>query len=210
MQEENLPMVNMGNFRKKKNTEGPCGNTSGTLFLPDSFAVITYIALRFFTDQNHSTAMLARIQSLYLLVAAALALGSMFVPFWSFSSDQLVYLADFGAVQAAGVLQVTASFAAGIFSPLCALVSVATIFLYKNRALQGKLIVLALVLFAADLLSGLTAAHFLNQYIQSMNPGATHKPEPGLFMLLPEPVLFWMAMNAVSKDEKIVNAYKRL
>lgn len=154
--------------------------------------------------------MLARIQSLYLLVAGALALGSMFVPFWSFSSSELVYFSDFGAVQAAGLLQVTASYAAGIFSPLCAIVSVAAIFLYKNRALQGKLIMLAMLLFAADLLSGLAAAHFLNQYIQSLNPAATFKPESGLFMLLPEPVLFWMSLNAVKKDEKIVNAYKRL
>ncbi|MBM3163201.1 MAG: DUF4293 family protein [Chlorobi bacterium] len=154
--------------------------------------------------------MLARIQSLYLLIAAALAMGSMFVPFWSFSSNELICFSDFGAVQAAGILQMTASYAAGIFSPLTALVSITAIFLYKNRTLQGKLIVLALLLFVGDLLSGLTAAHFLKQYFESVSPAVSHKPESGLFMLLPEPVLFWLALNGIKKDEKIVNAYKRL
>ncbi len=36
--------------------------------------------------------MLARIQSLYLLIAGLLAVASMFVPFWSFSTDELVFL----------------------------------------------------------------------------------------------------------------------
>lgn len=154
--------------------------------------------------------MLARIQSLYLLVAALLAALSMFVPFWSFSSNELVLFYDFGARPEAGLLQVTASYAAGIFSPLTALVSLAAIFLYKNRSLQSNLIVLALLLFVADLLSGLTAAHFLNQYFQVAGLEAAHKPEIGMFMMLPEPVLFWMALKGVKKDEKIANAYKRL
>ncbi len=154
--------------------------------------------------------MLARIQSLYLLIAGVLAVGSMFVPFWSFSTNEVVLFTDFGAVEAAGLLQVTASYAAGIFSPLTAMVSIAAIFLYKNRALQKKIIALAVLLFMADLLSGLTAAHFLNQYFQSIYPEMAHKPEAGMFMMLPEPVLFWMALNGIKKDDKIVNAYKRL
>lgn len=154
--------------------------------------------------------MLARVQSLYLLIAGLLAAASMSVPFWSFSTDRLVFFTDFGAVQAAGLFQVTASYTAGIFSPLTAIVSIAAIFLYKNRALQGKLIVLAVLLFMVDLLSGLTAAHFLNQYFRSMYPEMAHKPEAGMFMMLPEPVLFWMALKGIKKDDKIVNAYKRL
>jgi len=31
-----------------------------------------------------------------------------------------------------------------------------------------------------------------------------------MFMMLPEPVLFWMALKGIKKDDKIVNAYKRL
>jgi len=93
---------------------------------------------------------------------------------------------------------------------LTAILSLASIFLFKNRVLQSKLILLGILLFLGDLFSGLTAAHFLNQYFQSIGTAVTHKPEAGFFILLPEPVLFMMALKGVKKDEKIVNAYKRL
>jgi len=154
--------------------------------------------------------MLARIQSLYLFIAGALALASMFVPFWSFSAGEVVYFRDFGALEVAGLVQVTASYAAGVFSPLTGIAAAAAIFLYSNRALQSSLIALAVVLFMLDLFSGLVAAHFMNEYFEQTMAGATHRPEAGLFMMLPEPVLFWMALKGVKKDEKIANAYKRL
>ncbi|MEE9906166.1 MAG: DUF4293 domain-containing protein [Chlorobium sp.] len=154
--------------------------------------------------------MLARIQSLYLFIAGALALASMFVPFWSFSGGEVVYFRDFGALEVAGLVQVTASYAAGVFSPLTAIAAIAAIFLYANRALQTKLIALAVVLFMGDLVSGLVAAHFMNEYFEQTMAAATHRPEAGLFMMLPEPVLLWMALKGVRMDDKIANAYKRL
>lgn len=154
--------------------------------------------------------MLARIQSVYLFIAGVLAVASMFVPFWSFNAAELVYFRDFGALEVAGLVQVAASYAAGVFSPLTAITAIAAIFLYRNRALQGKLILLSVVLFMCDLLAGLVAAHFMNEYFEQTAAAVTHKPEAGLFVMLPEPVLFWMALKGVKKDEKIVNAYKRL
>jgi hypothetical protein len=155
--------------------------------------------------------MVARIQNLYLFLAGLLASGSMFFPFWSFSAGKVYFIADFASFSTPGILYVTEScYAAGIFSPLTAILSLASIFLFKNRTLQSKLILLAILLFLGDLFSGLTAAHFLNQYFQSIGTAVTHKPEAGFFMLLPEPVLFMMALKGVKKDEKIANAYKRL
>ena len=155
--------------------------------------------------------MVARVQNLYLFLAGLLSLGSMFFPFWSFSAGKVYFITDFASFSTHGILYVTEScYAGGIFSPLTAVLSVAAIFLFKNRALQSKLILLGILLFLGDLFSGLTAAHFLNQYFQSIGTAATHRPETGFFMLLPEPVLFMMALKGVKKDEKIVNAYKRL
>ncbi len=158
---------------------------------------------------NPGTAMIARIQTLYLFLAALLAGASMFLPFWSFSTKTLFFVFDFVPYPDAGILQVTSSYAAGIFSPLTALVSLAAIFFYNKRELQKRLILLAMLLFLGDMLSGLAAAHFLNQYFCSCSP-FTHKPEAGLFILLPEPVLLWLALQGVKKDDKIANAYKRL
>ena len=155
--------------------------------------------------------MVARIQNLYLFLAGLLAAGSMFFPFWSFSAGKIYFITDFASFSTHGILYVTEScYAAGIFSPLTAILSLASIFLFKNRVLQSKLILLGILLFLGDLFSGLTAAHFLNQYFQSIGTAVTHKPEAGFFILLPEPVLFMMALKGVKKDEKIVNAYKRL
>ena len=155
--------------------------------------------------------MVARIQNLYLFLAGLLAAGSMFFPFWSFSAGKIYFITDFASFSTPGILYVTEScYAAGIFSPLTAILSLVSIFLFKNRVLQSKLILLGILLFLGDLFSGLTAAHFLNQYFQSIGTAVTHKPEAGFFILLPEPVLFMMALKGVKKDEKIVNAYKRL
>ena len=155
--------------------------------------------------------MVDRIQNLYLFLAGLLAEGSMFFPFWSFSAGKIYFITDFASFSTPGILYVTEScYAAGIFSPLTAILSLASIFLFKNRVLQSKLILLGILLFLGDLFSGLTAAHFLNQYFQSIGTAVTHQPEAGFFILLPEPVLFMMALKGVKKDEKIVNAYKRL
>ncbi|NTV05007.1 MAG: DUF4293 domain-containing protein [Chlorobiaceae bacterium] len=153
--------------------------------------------------------MVARIQTLYLFLAGLLAVASMFFPFWSFSIPTLVFITDFAPFPDAGIMQVTSSYAAGIFSPLTAIAAIAAIFLYKKRDLQKKVILLGMLLFLGDLLSGLAAAHFLNEYLCTC-VAFSHKPEAGLFILLPEPVLLWMALSGVKKDDKIANAYKRL
>ena len=154
--------------------------------------------------------MVARIQTLYLFLVALLALGSMFLPFWSFSTPAIFFVTDFSSFPDAGIMQITSNYAAGIFSPLTAMVSLAAIFLYKKRDLQTKVILLAMLLFLGDLFSGLAAAHFLNQYFNCSPITFSHKPEAGLFILLPEPVLLWLALKGVKKDDKIANAYKRL
>jgi hypothetical protein len=154
--------------------------------------------------------MLARIQSLYLFLAALFAVASMFFPFWSFSSGQVFIISDLAASKLSDVTYSIACFAGSAFSPLTAIVSIVAIFLYKNRNLQNQLIIVAIFLFIGDLFSGLAAAHFMNQHFQSTGTAITHKPEAGLFLMLPEPVLFILSMKGVKKDEKIANAYKRL
>ena len=155
--------------------------------------------------------MVARIQNLYLLLAGLLATGSMFFPFWSFDAGKSYFISDFASFSTSGIPFVNGTcFAAGIFSPLTTIISLTAIFFFKNRVLQSKLILVAIFLFLSDLFSGLTAAHFLNQYFQSIGTTVTHQPEAGFFRLLPEPVLLILALKGVKTDDKIANAYKRL
>jgi hypothetical protein len=154
--------------------------------------------------------MLSRIQSLYLFLAALLAFGSMAFPFWSFTTDTLILFGDFMDVQGAGVIVTAGSIGGGILSPLTGIVALVTIFMFSKRKLQQTLIALCFVLFTADLLAGLVGGHFLKQYLETQSTSVSFAPGSGLFMLLPEPVLFWLASLGVKKDEKIATAYKRL
>ena len=172
--------------------------------------MIMYIGGTCFNDSKPHTAMVARIQNLYLFLAGLLAVASMFFPFWSFSAGHLFLVSDFCASDFAEIQYSLASSAGGIFSIMTALISIAAIFLYKSRTLQSKFILLAILLFVADLFSGLTAAHFLNQHFESIHTLITHRPEAGFYLILPEPVLLMLALKGVKTDDKIANAYKRL
>jgi hypothetical protein len=154
--------------------------------------------------------MFSRIQTLYLFLATLLAFGSMTQPFWSFTTDHLILFGDFMDVQGAGLIVTAGSIGGGILSPLTGIVSIATVFMFKNRKLQQTLITLCFALFAADLFVGLAGGHFLKQYLETQSTSVSFSPGSGLFMLLPEPVLFWLASLGVKKDEKIATAYKRL
>lgn len=155
--------------------------------------------------------MLARTQSFYLFIAALLAFSSMFFPFWHFIADSLYVLRDFRPFTEANVIHSISLYISGIVSLAIGLFSITALFLYKNRALQSRLILVLILLFLVDVLSGLTASHFMNEKLgQDFGSGFEHSPGAGFFVLLPMPLLFWLAMKGVKKDEKIATAYKRL
>ncbi len=156
--------------------------------------------------------MLARLQSLYLFLAALLAFSSLLFPFWYYSMEESHYLLlDFQPLASASSMHIVSLYVSSIISPVTGLLAIIAIFFYKTRALQTTLILVLILLFLVDLLSGLAAAHFMNeQLLASFGSGVEHAPGAGFFVLLPEPVLFWLAMKGVKKDEKIANAYKRL
>ena len=155
--------------------------------------------------------MLARTQSLYLFIAALLAFSSMLFPFWYFVAGTEYLLMDFSPLAGANIVHISSLYVSSILSPVTGLLSIAAIFVYKNRTLQSKLILLLILLFLADVLSGLTAAHFMNGHLTQISGASVeHLPGPGFFVLLPEPLLFWLAMKGIKKDEKIATAYKRL
>lgn len=156
--------------------------------------------------------MLARLQTLFLALAALLAIASSFLPFWYFSAGETILLIDFSPVAEAGIIHTITLYLSSIFSPLTALASIAAIFMFRNRKQQALLTNIAMLLFVADLLTGLTAAHFLNSWIQASIPGGDlqHTPGAGLFVICPEPLFLWLALKGIAKDEKIATAYKRL
>jgi hypothetical protein len=135
--------------------------------------------------------MLQRIQTVYLLVAAGISAGLIFVfNLWTTNTDELVFAKDdilyFGLFLGSAVL------------------SLISIFMFKNRQLQFVLGRLNIIL------NFILLGFFV---YQSLNlSGETAVSEKGIGMLLPlvSIVLLALANKAIKKDEDLVKSVDRL
>ncbi|WP_066224532.1 DUF4293 domain-containing protein [Formosa haliotis] len=135
--------------------------------------------------------MIQRIQTIYLLLAAIVSCGLIFVfNLWTNQEGVLIYAEDvysaFGLFLASGLL------------------SIITIFLYSNRKLQFVLGRLNIIL------NFILLGFFV---YQSLNvSGETQVSEKGIGMFLPiiSIVLLVLANKAIKKDEDLVKSVDRL
>jgi len=135
--------------------------------------------------------MLQRIQSVYLLIAAGVSAGLIFVfNLWSISDQGNVFAIDINYV-----------FAAFLAS---ALLSIISIFRYKNRQSQ----------FMLGRLNIILNFFLLGFFVyQSLNiSGETAVSEKGIGMFLPiiSIVFLVLANKAIKKDEDLVKSVDRL
>ncbi|WP_165733099.1 DUF4293 domain-containing protein [Polaribacter sp. 20A6] len=142
--------------------------------------------------------MIQRIQSIYLLLAAAVSGGLVFVfDIWSTIKEEIFALDLF--FRDSMLLKVIP-----LLYLLSAIVSFGTIFLFKNRKLQfvvGRLVIL-INLFLLGLLI----------YVSLTLPGEVSISEKGIGMFLPILVilLIVLANKAIKKDEDLVKSVDRL
>jgi hypothetical protein len=148
--------------------------------------------------------MIQRIQTLFLFLASCAGGGQFALPYLS---------ADAG--NPATTLPVLAD---SVFNPLdnpgliglCALgtvVSLAAIFLFRNRSLQGR------ITGGAMLVSVLTAALLgfsLWQLTQSMPEGGLVHYQAGLALPVVGLIFQWLAGRSIRKDEALVRSMDRL
>jgi Domain of unknown function (DUF4293) len=165
-----------------------------TLYLPPQISLLNYNILQ-------STAMIQRIQSVFFLLAGGLYLGLFGVPFAE--TKQAVTQSAFLNDAAYGVQDHVALMAA--FAVAGAL-SIAAIFLFKNRALQMRLALFSTI--AAIVGSILTVVLFmqegLNKSKEAIDDGL------GLYMTIAALVFTVLAYRFVNKDEKLVRSADRL
>ena len=135
--------------------------------------------------------MLQRIQTVYLLIAALISAGFVFIfKLWEDQSGNPVYIED--VYSALGL------------TLLSALISLVTIFLFRNRKLQfvlGRInILLNLILLGLFVYWSLTIS------------GETSVSENGIGMLTPvfSIVFLVLANKAIKKDEDLVKSVDRL
>ncbi len=149
--------------------------------------------------------MIQRIQTIYLALAAAAALGQFALPYLvaaatgplaaavpAFSDGRLNPLDN------VGLLGLTA---------LSALLSAVAVFLFHNRPLQGRLAGGAAI---ASLLLLVLAALTTKQTLDAVPMGETASFQAGLAMPVLALLCQWLAMRNIGKDEKLVRSMDRL
>jgi uncharacterized membrane protein YwzB len=144
--------------------------------------------------------MIQRIQTIFLILAA-LCFGALFkLPMLTSTSTTTQFLADnIYSIQDHLILLSITCFAIGV--------SVLSIFMYKNRKLQRKLVYL--VIFLAIALS--VCAYFLLKMnsAEALKAYGIHM-QAGLFLPLAGMVFCFFAGYYIGKDDKLVKSMDRL
>lgn len=140
--------------------------------------------------------MIQRIQSLWFLLAAVAGFLTYQLPLWE------------GILQGDGTKKFNATDNLLFFALTIAISALAlfVIFLYKNRSLQIKLSMLGILVSI-----GLIALEFVfvNDYKSTLNL-VESVWKPGALMPILQTIFFFLALQGVRKDEKLVKSLDRL
>lgn len=148
--------------------------------------------------------MIQRIQSIFLFLAAAAGLGQFVAPYLSTEAGNpaatLPALSDnvLNPFDNPGLLGLCA---------LSGLVSLAAIFLFRNRPLQARLTGGAT---AASLLLTALVAFVVYQTTQQVPAGGTVRYGVGLALPIAAIIFNWLAVRFIRKDENLVRSMDRL
>lgn len=155
--------------------------------------------------------MIQRIQSVYLLLAALCAMATLFVPLATFATG-----AENQLISACGLAFRTCGIAADaetlqrpwgilVCSGLSAVVSLYTIFRYKDRKQQMRFCRFGMAIQAfAVAASGTYIAVFASKHAYTFSPNA------GIALPLLAFVFLWLALRGIRKDEALVRAADRI
>ena len=148
--------------------------------------------------------MIQRIQTLYLLIVAALMAVTLFAPLaWFGLGGEELTLHAFALRSASGEI-VRPPIWTGLLLTLACALPLAVIFLYKRRLVQIRLCVAELVLLAgaeAMLAAGYFWGHGEAEF-QGMKPAIAL---PLVFLLFT-----WLALRAIFRDEMLVRSLNRI
>ncbi len=152
--------------------------------------------------------MIQRIQSLYLLLAAALLAVTIFTPIATFAGGgEELTLSAFSLADGAGELVSTRWM--GILLACSAILPFVTIFLYKNRPLQIRLCGVELVLLLGCAIYEIIYCWLTYDALAEKCDGAM-MVKVGAVMPLVAIVLVALAMRGIFRDELLVRSLDRI
>ncbi|HHT53054.1 MAG: DUF4293 domain-containing protein [Bacteroidales bacterium] len=155
--------------------------------------------------------MIQRIQSIYLLVAGIVTIVLLFIPIGTLTSELGFYTYTPFTVHVINTdLVVAKTFFVAILLLLSSIISFVTIFLYKKRKLQVRLINFNMLIVLATLLTMLYIyPKFVFTKIQDLNNTVLEYNYVILIIALTAMGLY-MAKKAIIKDEALVRSSERL
>jgi hypothetical protein len=155
--------------------------------------------------------MIQRIQSIYLLVAGIVTIVLLFIPIGTLTSELGFYTYTPFTVHVINTdLVVAKTFFVAILLLLSSIISFVTIFLYKKRKLQVRLINFNMLIVLATLLTMLYIyPEFVFTKIQDLNNTVLEYNYVILIIALTAMGLY-MAKKAIIKDEALVRSSERL
>lgn len=153
--------------------------------------------------------MIQRIQSIYLLLVAALVAVTFFAPLAWFASDAGEFgLYAFALKDGAGE-SIQSTLYMGVLLALACALPLATLFLYKRRLLQIRLCVVEMVLLVgAAVMEGVY--YFLSWRVFSGMTFHTQGFRPAIALPLVGLLFAWLAARAIFRDELMVRAADRI
>lgn len=147
--------------------------------------------------------MIQRIQSIYLLLAAILMAVTAFSPILVLNDGLTLF--SYGITEANENI-VKPTWGIVFMAGLAALLSLITIFLYKNRKRQAKMTLATMVIVVFYFV---TAIVYLASYLEDIFQGVSTVAY-GIILPVITLVLLLMANRSIRKDEKLVRSLDRI
>lgn len=156
--------------------------------------------------------MIQRIQSVYLLLAGLVLAFSFCTPQIYFTIDGVLFatltacgINAANVVAETGATVISVPWGVVVFMSLGALLAFVSLFMYKNRKRQIKLINLMLLSIVLVYISDIAYAYAFDAHHNTNMQGAW-----GVILPFAAYVLGWFARRAVRKDEELVRAADRI
>ncbi|MDY0343917.1 MAG: DUF4293 domain-containing protein [Lentimicrobium sp.] len=157
--------------------------------------------------------MIQRKQTLFLIVAAIALVALYFFPVASFWSELayykfFIYKLELQGPMEANLFQKGLVMPLGIFNGIIVLVILISIFLFKKRRQQMRLVKLSILMNV--ILVGLIFFVYASLIGKTLNTSADYSGDAGIYFPLICLIMLILANRAILKDEKLVRSVDRL
>ena len=152
--------------------------------------------------------MIQRIQTLWLFLVFVMATLMMFFPIASFSSENHDFILKIFSIESSkGIIGLPNPSIIGILSAISSILAIGNIMQFKNRKLQIKINMIAMLINIGLLL----AIFFISDKIAALeNVSDIYKYEFGSYLPIVSVFLLVMANRSIRKDEALVKQSDRI